>query len=52
MYREVILQLAEHSNARVQHLEATMQEAEAEKQRRTEERRQNSILFIIGFHTF
>ena len=47
-----MLQLAEQNKNRVQHLEASIQEADAEKQRRKEERRQNSVLFIIGFHTF
>ena len=51
-YIKVMLQLAEHNKNRVQHLEASMQEAEIEIQRRKEERRQNSVLFIIGFHTF
>ena len=51
-YIKVLLQLIEHNKNRVQNLEASMKEAEAEKQRRTEQRRKNSVLFIIGFHTF
>ena len=49
-YVNVMLQLAKHSKNRVKKLGASMQEEELEKQRRMEERRQNSVLFIIGTH--
>ena len=49
-YVRVMLQLAIHHKHRVQHLGASMREEEIEKQRRMEERRQNSVLFIIGVH--
>ena len=51
-YVNVMLQLAKHNKNRVKHLGASLQEEELEKQRRTERRRQNSVLFIINIHGF
>ena len=51
-YIKVILRLAKQNKNRVQQLGASMQEEELERQRRKEQRRQNSVLFIIGTHGF
>ena len=49
-YINVMIRLAKQNKNRVQQLGASMQEEELERQRRKEQRRQNSVLFIIGTH--
>ena len=51
-YVKVMLRLAKQNKNRVQQLGASIQEEELERQRRKEQRRQNSVLFIIGTHGF
>ena len=51
-YVKVVLQLAKQSKNRVKNLGASVQAKQLEEQRRKEQRRQNSALFIIGTHGF